>query len=213
MLNEGLLNMTKDNTNKKIMIEILKQITTNINDLKADFNRQFYETNQRIDELVQRLDRIDQNTHFIAEEISKLKMDIHGQVVHEKTEPILQKLEVIEQMQDENCLNPVQMNNSSEHLAELWKNVLTQVEQQISKPSFETWLKSTNLLSYNESSVTAIVSAPNSFARDWLANHYAHLITTILTKLTGQDLVIQFVVQKNQDIDDFDLLVPMHTKE
>jgi chromosomal replication initiator protein len=84
-----------------------------------------------------------------------------------------------------------------EHLDELWNKVLTQVEQQISKPSFETWLKSTKLLSYQGSDV--IIAAPNSFARDWLENHYVHLIAGILTQLTGKDLYIKFVVQKDQD--------------
>ena len=96
--------------------------------------------------------------------------------------------------------------NSLEHLEQLWNNVLSQVEQKISKPSFETWLKSTKLLSYKGSNVT--IAAPNSFARDWLENHYVHLITGILTELTGEDLLIKFVVQKDQDSDDFELPAP-----
>ncbi|MDN4494158.1 chromosomal replication initiator protein DnaA [Ureibacillus aquaedulcis] len=94
-----------------------------------------------------------------------------------------------------------------EHLEELWKNVLAQVEQKISKPSFETWLKSTKLLSYKGSNVT--IAAPNSFARDWLENHYVHLIAGILSELTGEDLLIKFVVQKDQDDDSVDLPVPV----
>ncbi len=93
-----------------------------------------------------------------------------------------------------------------EHLEQLWNNVLAKVEQKISKPSFETWLKSTKLLSHKGTNVT--IAAPNSFARDWLENHYVHLITGILTELTGEDLFIKFVVQKDQDSDDFDLPAP-----
>ena len=95
---------------------------------------------------------------------------------------------------------------SLENLEQLWNNVLSQVEQKISKPSFETWLKSTKLLSYKGTNVT--IAAPNSFARDWLENHYVHLITGILTELTGEDLLIKFVVQKDQDSDDFELPAP-----
>ncbi len=58
-------------------------------------------------------------------------------------------------------------------------------------------LKSTKLLSYKGTNVT--IAAPNSFARDWLENHYVHLITGILTELTGEDLLIKFVVQKDQE--------------
>ncbi|WP_431028529.1 chromosomal replication initiator protein DnaA [Lysinibacillus sp. LZ02] len=93
-----------------------------------------------------------------------------------------------------------------EHLEQLWNNVLAQVEQKISKPSFETWLKSTKLLSYKGSNVT--IAAPNSFARDWLENHYVHLITGILTELTGEDLLIKFVVQKDRGTEDFELPAP-----
>ncbi|TWT26997.1 chromosomal replication initiator protein DnaA [Planomicrobium sp. CPCC 101110] len=93
-----------------------------------------------------------------------------------------------------------------EHLDELWSSVLAQVETKISKPSFETWLKSTKLLSYKNDTVT--ISAPNSFARDWLENHYVHLITGILSDSTGDDLLIKFVVPKDQDMDDFQLPAP-----
>ncbi|ANU26899.1 chromosomal replication initiator protein DnaA [Planococcus versutus] len=93
-----------------------------------------------------------------------------------------------------------------EHLDELWSSVLAQVETKISKPSFETWLKSTKLLSYQDDTVT--ISAPNSFARDWLENHYVHLITGILSDSTGDDMMIRFVVPKDQDMDDFQLPAP-----
>ena len=93
-----------------------------------------------------------------------------------------------------------------EHLDELWSGVLAQVETKISKPSFETWLKSTKLLSYQDDTVT--ISAPNSFARDWLENHYVHLITGILSDTTGDDMMIKFVVPKDQDMDDFQLPAP-----
>lgn len=93
-----------------------------------------------------------------------------------------------------------------EHLEELWNQVLAQVEQKISKPSFETWLKSTKLLTYKGQTVT--IAAPNSFARDWLENHYVHLVAGILTELTGKDLLIKFVVQKDNDDDELDMPLP-----
>ncbi len=93
-----------------------------------------------------------------------------------------------------------------EHLEELWEEVLSKVEQKISKPSFETWLKSTKLMSYGEENVT--IAAPNSFAKDWLENHYVHLITGILSELTGEDRIIQFVVPKDMAENDFSLPKP-----
>ncbi|AYC28375.1 chromosomal replication initiator protein DnaA [Paenisporosarcina cavernae] len=88
-----------------------------------------------------------------------------------------------------------------EHLEDLWSGVLAQIEQKISKPSYETWLKSTKMLSYQGDTVT--IAAPNSFARDWLDTHYIHLLSGILTEMTGESLSIKFVVQKDQGEEDF----------
>ncbi len=93
-----------------------------------------------------------------------------------------------------------------EHLEELWIEVLLKVEQKISRPSFETWLKSTKLMSYGEENVT--IAVPNSFAKEWLENHYVHLITGILSDLTGEDRIIQFVVPKDMAENDFMLPKP-----
>lgn len=93
-----------------------------------------------------------------------------------------------------------------EHLKDLWSEVLANVEKKISRPSFETWLKSTRLKSYGEEYVT--IAAPNSFARDWLENNYVHLLTGILSELTGEDRLIQFVVPKDMEEEDFSLPKP-----
>lgn len=90
-----------------------------------------------------------------------------------------------------------------EHIEELWDKVLSEAKQKISKPSFETWLKSTKLLAYTGDTVT--IAAPNSFGREWLENHYVHLIAAILAELTGKDLHIRFVVQQDPNLEDFDI--------
>lgn len=203
--------MTKEITNKKLMMEMLRNITTSMDEMKADMNKRFDEMNQRLDKIEQRLDRVEQNINFSAEEIGKLKMVIQSQAMHEESEPTKQKLEVKGQMSDEILYvkNAVQEISNLEHLEELWNNVLSQVAREVSKPSFETWIKSTKLLAYDNNSSTVAITAPNSFARDWLENHYSHLITGILTKLTGENLLIKFVVQEKQTSDDFELPEPI----
>ncbi|MBO1915159.1 chromosomal replication initiator protein DnaA, partial [Microvirga sp. 3-52] len=74
-------------------------------------------------------------------------------------------------------------------------------------PSFETWLKSTKLISYEEEVVT--IAAPNTFSKDWLENHYVHLITGILSELTGEDRLIRFIVPKDMQENDFMLPKPI----
>lgn len=62
-----------------------------------------------------------------------------------------------------------------EHLEKLWAEVLAKIEERISRPSFETWLKSTKLISYEKENVT--IAVPNTFSKDWLESNYIHLIT------------------------------------
>ena len=98
------------------------------------------------------------------------------------------------------------MTTHLKNLKDLWNQVLSQVEQKISKPSFETWLKSTKLLTYKGKTIT--IAAPNSFARDWLETHYTQLVAMILVELTGEEISIKFVVQKDDD-DDINLPPPI----
>ncbi|MFJ8264070.1 chromosomal replication initiator protein DnaA [Rummeliibacillus sp. NPDC094406] len=93
-----------------------------------------------------------------------------------------------------------------EHIEQLWDKVLSEAKQKISKPSFETWLKSTKLLAYKSDTVT--IAAPNSFGREWLENHYVHLIAAILAEITGKDLHIRFVVQQDPNLENFDIPSP-----
>lgn len=91
-----------------------------------------------------------------------------------------------------------------ENLSSLWEQVLKNIEARVSKPSFETWLKSTKLLTYEAEHAT--ISVPNSFAKDWLETHYVHLITGILSELTGEDRIVEFIVP--QDMAENDIKLP-----
>ncbi|MDW0118879.1 chromosomal replication initiator protein DnaA [Sporosarcina thermotolerans] len=88
-----------------------------------------------------------------------------------------------------------------DQLEKLWNEVLSKVEDKVSRPSFETWLKSTKLMTYGDENVT--IAVPNSFAKDWLETHYVHLITGIMSELTGEDRLIHFVVPKEMEESDF----------
>ena len=65
-----------------------------------------------------------------------------------------------------------------EHIADLWNQTLSNIEKKISKPSFDTWLKSTK--AHVLQGDTLIVTAPNEFARDWLEGRYSQLISGVL---------------------------------
>lgn len=84
-----------------------------------------------------------------------------------------------------------------ENIADLWNIVLGKVEEKISKPSFETWLKQTE--AYELRGDTIIVVAPNEFARDWLEDRYSQLLSEIVENIVGEQLTIKFIIPPNED--------------
>lgn len=79
-----------------------------------------------------------------------------------------------------------------ENIDDLWVATLEKIEEKISKPSFDTWLKSTKAVKLKDN--TLIISAPNDFARDWLENQYTKLISNILLEITGAELATKFII-------------------
>lgn len=92
------------------------------------------------------------------------------------------------------------------NIADLWNAALGNIEKKISKPSFDTWLKSTKAHSLQGDLL--VITAPNEFARDWLEERYSHLISTILAEITGEELTVKFIIPQNQNEEEIDLPVP-----
>lgn len=90
-----------------------------------------------------------------------------------------------------------------ENLQDLWNRVLEALEARVSKPSYETWLKSTKANDIKED--TMIIVAPNEFARDWLEGHYTELISETIEEITGTKLNVKFIIPHNQEEDFFDV--------
>ncbi|GAA0467683.1 chromosomal replication initiator protein DnaA [Alkalibacillus silvisoli] len=84
-----------------------------------------------------------------------------------------------------------------QNISEIWNQTLAELEKKISKPSFDTWLKSTEAKSIENEHIYII--APNEFARDWLENSYAALISETVFDLTGSRLTPKFIIPENED--------------
>ncbi|WP_019394659.1 chromosomal replication initiator protein DnaA [Priestia filamentosa] len=98
-----------------------------------------------------------------------------------------------------------------ENIHDLWDKALVEIQKKLSKPSFETWLKSTKAHSLQGSSLT--VTAPNDFARDWLEAHYGNLISETLYSLTGEELEIKFIIPQHQSSSELDVVHPKEKKK
>ena len=80
-------------------------------------------------------------------------------------------------------------------LDEIWKEVLSEVEPQMNRQSFETWLRPTTLLSVNGKEV--YVSVPNRFFGEWITEHYHPFLQgAVEKKVKDIDIRIHFVVQE-----------------
>ncbi|NMB35329.1 MAG: chromosomal replication initiator protein DnaA [Firmicutes bacterium] len=82
-----------------------------------------------------------------------------------------------------------------DRLPAIWHSVLTEMEKALSKPSFETWLKTTKLVGLQGD--TMIVEVPNEFTRDWLKNHYRNPLNNALKKISDSQYCIHFTTPQN----------------
>lgn len=87
-----------------------------------------------------------------------------------------------------------------ENISEIWTKALAEIEKKVSKPSFDTWLKSTEAKYIENDQI--IIAAPNEFARDWLENSYSKLISSTIYDITGAELQPKFIIPETEDIDE-----------
>ncbi|GAB4257001.1 chromosomal replication initiator protein DnaA [Thermincola ferriacetica] len=86
---------------------------------------------------------------------------------------------------------------------EIWQKTLNAIAKQVSKPSFETWLKYIKPVNFvNE---TMIIEVPNDFAKDWLESRYTDLIKSILSDILNKEVRVTFSLP-NEIIDVSDYL-------
>lgn len=75
----------------------------------------------------------------------------------------------------------------------LWQQVLDELQNQLSRPTFETWIKPAR--PHGLSDQTLVISTPNPFARNWLQKHYLGTIASVVKEILGQAVEVQFVVE------------------
>lgn len=73
---------------------------------------------------------------------------------------------------------------------QLWRDSLEVVKAQVSIQSYNTWLKSTNGVFLDET--TLRVSVPNKFALNWIADKFHNIILGAVTTTFGQALRVEY---------------------
>jgi chromosomal replication initiator protein len=78
---------------------------------------------------------------------------------------------------------------------QIWAAVQDELRFQLARPSYETWLRNTVLLSADGSIFR--VGVPSKLAKDWLEDRFAGLIQETLQAVTGSEVEVDFVVSES----------------
>ncbi|OWR32096.1 chromosomal replication initiation protein DnaA [Saccharibacillus sp. O23] len=80
------------------------------------------------------------------------------------------------------------------HTAQLWQQILSIIQTKLSKPSFDTWFKATQAIQLTQGSLT--VSAPTTFAVEWLESRYTKLVAQVAFDVLGRSVTVKFVIEE-----------------
>ncbi len=79
-----------------------------------------------------------------------------------------------------------------------WQATLGQLQMEMSKAAFDTWVRSAELVSYQDD--TFKVGVQNAYARDWLESRLSSTVSRLLTGIMSRPQTVEFVVwQKDFD--------------
>lgn len=76
---------------------------------------------------------------------------------------------------------------------QIWQTALSQLQMQMTRATFDTWVRPTNVLSYEDGVLT--IGVHNSYAKDWLENRLRALVGRTLADIVGHEVQTCFVVQ------------------
>ena len=74
-----------------------------------------------------------------------------------------------------------------------WIAALGELELQVPRSTYETWLKDTVGLSVTDQSM--VVGVPNAFTAEWLEKRVYHLVRKTVSKIADQPLEVKFLIE------------------
>ncbi len=91
----------------------------------------------------------------------------------------------------------------------VWPAALGELQLQMTQATFDTWLRDSRLLKYEDG--TFVIGVKNGYAKDWLESRLLATIKRTLARLVGKTVQVQFVVWDEQALhqDDVTLLTPL----
>jgi hypothetical protein len=80
---------------------------------------------------------------------------------------------------------------------EAWNSVLAQLQMEMPRSSFDTWVRDTHAISLVDEQMTIV--ARNTTTRDWLESRLTATVQRLLIGIVNQRVSVQFVVQDTND--------------
>jgi chromosomal replication initiator protein len=80
-----------------------------------------------------------------------------------------------------------------------WQSVLGQLQMEMPRASFDTWVRDTRPLSYENGILT--VGVRNAYARDWLENRLAGTVDRLLVGILNSDASVDFTVMREDKLE------------
>ncbi len=75
---------------------------------------------------------------------------------------------------------------------QIWQTALGELQLQMTRPTFDTWLKNTRAISYEDG--TLIIGVHNAYAKDWLENRLLSIIKRVLVGIVGRTVEARFIL-------------------
>ncbi len=76
-----------------------------------------------------------------------------------------------------------------------WQSALGQLQMEMPRASFDTWVRDTQIVSYVDGLFT--IAVRNAYARDWLESRLSSTVTRLLTGMMNRSVDVAFVVRVN----------------
>ena len=90
------------------------------------------------------------------------------------------------------------MNASSLNPDTAWKAAFGELEMQMTRATFRTWLQGTRALSWADGEF--VIGVRSDFAKDWLEHRLYDLIARVLAGVTGRPTRVRFAVWSDEII-------------
>ena len=81
------------------------------------------------------------------------------------------------------------------NIEQAWQSVLGQLQMEMPRASFDTWVRDTKPLSYQDGTLT--IGVRNAYARDWLENRLSSTVSRLLVGVMNASVAVNFIVNGN----------------